>query len=84
MRYLERMTTTTTTVRLDDEAREALAQLTADGTSQNQAIRNAILLAAREVEREELRRWAHEVSNDATDRAEMDKVQAEMDEIRAW
>lgn len=76
-------TTTTTTVRLDQRLREALALLTADGTSQSEAIRAAILAAERQARLGELRQWAADVANDPKDRAEIARVRERMDEIRA-
>jgi Arc/MetJ-type ribon-helix-helix transcriptional regulator len=65
----------TTTVRLDARLREALAVLTRDGDTQSEAIRKAILVAEKQARRDEMRRWALEISQDPGELAEAEAVQ---------
>ena len=68
-------------VRLDAEAQEALAQLTARGASQSQAVRQALLDAARADWMTQARADAKRVGNDPVDRAAIAEVRALMDEL---
>ena len=56
-------------VRLDADAQRALARLTKDGTSQSQAIRQALIRTARESRREQIRADAERIGSDPHDLA---------------
>lgn len=62
----------------------ALAELTADGSTVSDAIRQALVDAVRLRRREQMRRESLELSVDADDIAESKSVLREMDELRAW
>jgi hypothetical protein len=70
--------------RTDDRADRALAELTADGSTVSDAIRQALVDAVRLRRREQMRREALEVSHSAEDLAESRAVRVEMGELRAW
>ncbi len=70
--------------RTDSAAEKALAELTADGTSTSEAIRQALTEAVRMRRRDKMRRESLEIMNDPAEVAEMHAVQREMDELRAW
>lgn len=70
--------------RTDERAERALAELTADGSTVSDAIRQALVDAVRLRRREKMRRESLEVSGDPADVAESRQVLAEMDELRAW
>lgn len=70
--------------RTDERAERALAELTADGSTVSDAIRQALVDAARLRRREQMRRESLELSGDPADVAESRQVLAEMDELRAW
>lgn len=74
----------TITVRIDDETSEALDSLTADGTSRSQAVRAALLEAARARIRAELEAEARALTGDSEDLAEARAVQADLEPLRAW
>ncbi|MFP5255707.1 MAG: ribbon-helix-helix protein, CopG family [Acidimicrobiia bacterium] len=74
----------TITVRIDDETAEALEALTADGTSRSQAVREALLDAARARIRAELVAEARALAEDPADLAEARAVQADLEPLRAW
>lgn len=74
----------TITVRTDAQVEEALSRLTADGRTSSEAVRAAILAAAREQYYAEMQADAERVAHDPDDLAEMRRVAAEMDEISAW
>lgn len=75
---------TTITVRIDDETANALAALTADGTSRSQAVREALLDAARARIRAELEAEARALAEDPDDLAEARSVQTDLEPLRAW
>jgi len=75
---------TTITVRTDDEVEAALVALTADGSSRSQAVRAAVLDAARARVRAELEREARALADDPDDLAEARAVQADLEPLRAW
>jgi Arc/MetJ family transcription regulator len=75
---------TTLTVRTDSEVDQALAALTADGTSTSDAVRAAILAAYRERYYAELRTAAEEAAHDPDDLAEVRAIREDMDTLRAW
>ncbi|MGO1522423.1 MAG: hypothetical protein ACTHV8_01850 [Nesterenkonia sp.] len=69
--------------RTDDRAERALAELTSDGATVSDAIRQALADAVRLRRRERMRQESLEASQDAADLAESRQVLAEMDELRA-
>lgn len=71
-------------VRTDPKTEEALAQLTADGTSRSEAIRQAILDAARAATRRRMREESERLLNDPDDLAEVRRIQKDMEPYRAW
>ncbi len=68
-------------VRLDAAALRALAQLTRRGSSQSEAIRKALIDAARSDVLEQVRADAERVGNDPEDRALMAEIREFMDEL---
>lgn len=70
--------------RTDDRSERALAELTADGSTTSEAIRQALVDAVRLRRRERMRAESIKVMNDERDRQESRRVLAEMDELRAW
>lgn len=69
--------------RVDAASREALDELTADGTPVSAAIRQALLDSVRLRRREQMRRESLEVVDDTDDRAESAAILVHMDELRA-
>jgi hypothetical protein len=69
--------------RTDERSEHALAELTADGTTVSEAIRQALVDAVRLRRREQMRRESLEASVDPDDLAESRRVLEEMDELRA-
>ena len=69
-------------VRLDEGAQRALRVLTRDGRSRSDAIRAALIAAARRAE-PSVREEAAVLAADDGDRAEMAEVAALMEELRA-
>ncbi|MGC2240689.1 MAG: ribbon-helix-helix protein, CopG family [Acidimicrobiia bacterium] len=71
-------------VRLDDEAMRALAQLEATGKSRSEAIRSALVEAASKLkDKDALAAEAAALEADETDRAEMLAVAELMESLRA-
>ena len=70
--------------RTDERTDRALAELTADGSTVSDAIRQALVDAVRLRRREQMRRESLELAADAADLAESRTVLKEMDELRAW
>lgn len=71
-------------VRLDDEAQRALAQLEASGLSRSEAIRAAIVKSAQHLRRREtLRQEMAALEADEEDRREMLEVAEFMEQLRA-
>jgi Arc/MetJ-type ribon-helix-helix transcriptional regulator len=68
-------------VRLDEEAIRALAFLRRDGASQSDAIRQALLGAARTARTEQVRADAERIGKDPRDRAVIAEIRAYMDEL---
>lgn len=68
-------------VRLDAEALRALERLTGSGVSQSQAIRAALIDAARAAIREHVRLDAERIAGDADDRAVMAEIREYMDDL---
>jgi shikimate kinase len=73
-------------VRLDAEAEAALAVLRAEGLTDSQAVRSALIEAhARRRRRSALREEARRLSADAADRAELAALRQELDPLApAW
>ena len=72
------------TFRPDGQVEAALAALTADGSSQSEVIREAILAAWRRRRSEALRAETAALAADPDDRDEAGAVLADMGELRAW
>lgn len=72
------------TVRTDDEVEAALAALTADGSSRSQAVRAAVLDAARARIRAQVEAEARALAEDPDDLAEARAVQVDLEPLRAW
>ncbi len=72
------------TFRLDSESVRALRELTADGTSRSAAIREALISAARAHARQRVRDEAMALASDPEDVAEMRRVLADVEPLRAW
>ena len=70
-------------IRLDDEAQEALRALTRAGRSQSQAVREAIVELARRGRRGDLAAEAKRLSVDREDREEKARVGRLMESLRA-
>lgn len=70
--------------RTDSAAERALAELTADGATTSEAIRQALTDAVRMRRREQMRRESLELLNDPADLAESRAILEEMEELRAW
>ncbi|PZS13920.1 MAG: hypothetical protein DLM57_15610 [Pseudonocardiales bacterium] len=70
--------------RTDERAERALAELTADGSTVSDAIRQALVDAVRLRRREQMRRESLEAGADPADLGESRQVLAEMGELRAW
>jgi hypothetical protein len=74
----------TITVRLDDDATLALQVLTRDGVGISRAVREALVVAAEQRSRAELRAEAEALAADPIDRAEVAQILRDMAELRAW
>jgi hypothetical protein len=70
--------------RTDDRSERALAELTADGSTVSDAIRQALVDAVRLRRRDQMRQESLEAAGDPADLAESRRVSAEMDDLRAW
>lgn len=70
--------------RSDEPSERALAELTADGATVSNAIRQALVDSVGLRRREQMRRESLEVSGDAVELAESRRVAAELEELRAW
>ena len=74
----------TITFRPDDDSAQALEVLTRDGTSVSTAVRAALIDAARNRARVQLRAEAETLVADDGDRAEAAQVLRDMETLRAW
>jgi hypothetical protein len=74
----------TITIRTDRVVDEALEALAAGDKSRSDAVRDAILLAYRELRHARLRAEAEALRNDPDDVAASKRLAAEMDSISAW
>lgn len=72
------------TFRSDEPTDRALAELTSDGSERSEAIRQAVLAAARHHRQERLRAESLKLAADPEYLAEVAAVQADMEELRAW
>ena len=71
-------------VRLDDDARRALAELEATGLSRSEAVRRGLVAAALRLrDRQRLIDEAAELAADEVDRAEAVEVAVMMEQLRA-
>lgn len=71
-------------VRLDEQARRALAELEATGLSRSDAVRRGLVAAAQRLrERQRLIDEVAELAADETDRTEAAEVAAMMEDLRA-
>jgi Arc/MetJ-type ribon-helix-helix transcriptional regulator len=71
-------------VRLDDDARRALAELEATGLSRSEAVRHGLVAAAQRLrDRQRLIDEVAELAVDEADRAEAAEVAATMEDLRA-
>lgn len=70
--------------RSDPETDRALSELTAEGSDKSEVIRQALINEARRHRRERMRSQSEALANDPVDKAEMGKIMAEMDAVRAW
>jgi Arc/MetJ-type ribon-helix-helix transcriptional regulator len=71
-------------VRLDADARRALAELEATGLSRSEAVRRGLVSAAQRLrDRQRLIDEVAELASDATDRVEAAEVAAMMEDLRA-
>ena len=71
-------------VRLDEQARRALAELEATGMSRSDAVRRGLVAAAQRLrERQRLIDEVAELAADETDRTEAAEVAARMEDLRA-
>lgn len=76
--------TTSFSVRIDEETERALESLTAETTSRNAAIAEAILETYRNHVYERARREAEELLNDPEDRAEVEAARRSLGGGDAW
>jgi len=74
----------TITFRPDDDALRALAVLTKDGTTVSNALRSALIDAARLRAQEKLRSESAALAANERDRAEAAQVLRDMETLRAW
>ncbi len=71
-------------VRLDEQARRALAELEATGMSRSDAVRRGLVAAAQRLrERQRLLDEVADLAADRSDRAEAAEVAAMMEDLRA-
>lgn len=74
----------TLTIRTDAAVERALDELTREGGSRSEVVRQAILDAERARRRARLREEAEALRNDPDDVAASRELLAEMDALRAW
>lgn len=75
---------TTLTVRVDKEVEQALTDLTANGRTRSEVVRQAVIEAARTERRSKLRDTSRRLAEDPDDVAEMRAVQSDLEPLRAW
>ncbi|MFF5247762.1 hypothetical protein ACFY3V_26045 [Streptosporangium sp. NPDC000095] len=71
-------------VDLDARAEKALSELTADGRSVTEAVREALVVAQRLHRMEEARIAAERLAKDPADRAEAEAIMRDTEHLRAW
>lgn len=69
---------------LDEDARLALAELTADGTPTSTVVRDALSEAAARHAKARFRAEAKALATDPDDRTETPQVLRDMETLRAW
>jgi hypothetical protein len=74
----------TITFRPDQDASQALAVLTRDGTPVSTAVRTALIEAARRKAAAAIRHEAEQLAADEADRAEAMQILRDMETLRAW
>lgn len=74
----------TVNFRTDERSERALVELTSDGATVSDAIRQALVDAVRLRRREQMRFESREVAADPADLEESRRVRTEMDDVRAW
>ncbi|GIH71549.1 hypothetical protein [Sphaerimonospora thailandensis] len=72
------------TVELDVKAEKALGELTSDGRSASEAVREALLIAQRLRRMEQAQVAAERLANDPADRAEAEAIMRDTEHLRAW
>ncbi|MEV4379652.1 hypothetical protein [Streptosporangium sp. NPDC049644] len=72
------------TVQIDTETEDALAELTSDGRSLADVVRDAIRQAAWRRQEQQAQRDAERLAGDPADRAEAQAIMQDMDDLRAW
>jgi hypothetical protein len=72
------------TFRTDARSEAALAELTTDGSSVSEAVRQALVDAVRLRRREQMRRASTALAEDPADLEESAAVRRDMDDLRAW
>lgn len=70
--------------RTDERTDRALAELTADGSTVSDAIRQALVDAVRLRRREKMREESLALADDPADLAESRRVLQAMEDLRAW
>jgi Arc/MetJ-type ribon-helix-helix transcriptional regulator len=70
-------------IRLDDEALQALEVLTAQGRKQSEVVRDALVELARRRDRAQVAAEVERLNADPTDRAEKAKIASMMEALRA-
>jgi len=70
--------------RSDRETDRALSELTSEGSDKSEAIRQALINEARRHRRQRMRSQSEALADDPVDMAEIRKIKAEMDAVRAW
>jgi len=70
--------------RTDQRSDRALAELTADGSTVSEAIRQALVDAVRLRRRERMREESRALADDPHDLAESRRVLDDMEKLRAW
>jgi predicted transcriptional regulator len=74
----------TFTVRVDEQTAQELATLAERGRSRNAVISEAIHAAYRQLVLDQVRRETAALAEDPDDLAEIRRVQADLEDLRAW
>ncbi|MEV7012639.1 hypothetical protein [Streptosporangium sp. NPDC051022] len=72
------------TVDLDAKAEKALSELTSDGRSPTEVVREALVIAQRLHRLEAARVSAERLAHDPADRAEAEAIMKDTEHLRAW